>query len=54
MTVAEAAGLFDVWGKDRALGDERLNDEMFLAKYTESNGNPREFVWRGLLGSLET
>lgn len=27
-------------------------DEMFMAKYTESGGNPREFVWKGLLSSL--
>lgn len=28
-------------------------DELFLAKYTESGGNPREFIWKGLLGTLE-
>lgn len=33
---------------------ERTNDEMFLAKFTEASGNPRDFVWKGLLGSLET
>jgi hypothetical protein len=27
-------------------------DESFLAKYTESNGNPRNFVRHGLLASL--
>ncbi|CAK5283745.1 unnamed protein product, partial [Mycena citricolor] len=29
-------------------------DELFLSKYTESSGNPRAFVWGGLLGSLQT
>jgi len=30
------------------------NDELFLAKYSEASGNPRDFVWGGLLGTLET
>jgi len=65
MSIAEAGALFDVWMKDGALvggwvsGDDgELEgsdlDEMFLAKYTESSGNPREFVWRGLLQNLAT
>lgn len=29
-------------------------DEMFMAKYIESSGNPREFVWKGLLENLAT
>ncbi len=29
------------------------NDALFLSKYTDSNGNPRNFVWNGLLRSLE-
>jgi len=28
-------------------------DEMLLAKYTESAGNARDFVWKGLLNTLE-
>jgi small subunit ribosomal protein S29 len=30
------------------------NDELFLAKYTESGGNARDFVWKGLLSTLQT
>lgn len=29
------------------------NDELFLSKYTESGGNPKAFVWQGILGTLE-
>jgi small subunit ribosomal protein S29 len=29
------------------------NDESFLAKYTESGGHPRTFVWKGILSTLE-
>lgn len=28
-------------------------DEVFLSKFTESNGNARYFVWKGLLATLE-
>ena len=27
-------------------------DEQLLAKYTESGGNPRDFVWKGILSSF--
>jgi hypothetical protein len=27
-------------------------DEQLLAKYTESGGNPRDFVWKGMLSSF--
>jgi small subunit ribosomal protein S29 len=53
MSVTEAAGMFEIWMKDRAL-HSAPNDELFMAKYTEASGNPRDFVWRGLLGTLET
>jgi len=53
LTMAEAAGIFELWMKDRALHSE-ANDELFLAKYSEASGNPRDFVWGGLLGTLET
>ena len=33
---------------------EHSNDVIFLAKYTEASGNPRDSVWRVLLGTLET
>ncbi|KAJ7070144.1 mitochondrial ribosomal death-associated protein 3-domain-containing protein [Mycena amicta] len=29
-------------------------DDLFLAKYAESSGNARAFVWGGLLGTLQT
>lgn len=29
-------------------------DSIFMAKYTESGGNPREFLWNGLLRSFDT
>ena len=29
-------------------------DEQLLAKYTESGGNPRDFVWKGILSSFTT
>ncbi|KAF8835956.1 hypothetical protein BDN67DRAFT_912078 [Paxillus ammoniavirescens] len=51
LTVQEAMEVFDVWRKDRALPSVP-NDELFLAKYTESSGNARDFVWKGLLSSL--
>ncbi|KAF7982520.1 hypothetical protein HWV62_28132 [Athelia sp. TMB] len=53
LTPEEAAGVFEVWMKDRGL-HSLASDELFLAKYTETSGNARDFVWRGLLGTLET
>jgi len=53
LTVDEAAALFEVWAKDKALHTPS-NDELFMAKYSESGGNAREFVWKGLLATLET
>ncbi|KIM88314.1 hypothetical protein PILCRDRAFT_814211 [Piloderma croceum F 1598] len=53
LSVSEAAGMFELWTNARGLHSEP-NDELFLAKYTEASGNPRDFVWRGLLGTLET
>lgn len=29
-------------------------DELFMSKYSESCGNARDFVWKGLLASLST
>ena len=37
-----------------AIGVLATYDEMFLAKYAESSGNARDFVWKGLLASLES
>ncbi|KAF9045743.1 hypothetical protein BDZ89DRAFT_942526 [Hymenopellis radicata] len=52
MTPTEAAGLFEIWmGRNALFADG--NDALFLSKYTDSNGNPRNFVWNGLLRSLE-
>ncbi|KAI0060655.1 hypothetical protein BV25DRAFT_1954404 [Artomyces pyxidatus] len=53
LTVDEAASLFEVWSKDKTLHTNAV-DELFMAKYTESGGNAREFVWKGLLSTLET
>ncbi|KAI9464801.1 mitochondrial ribosomal death-associated protein 3-domain-containing protein [Russula earlei] len=53
LNVNEAATLFEVWNKNRSLHTPG-NDELFLAKYTESGGNPRDFVWKGLLSTLQT
>ncbi|KAF9265387.1 hypothetical protein L218DRAFT_957582 [Marasmius fiardii PR-910] len=51
-TLPEAAAAFEVWMKDGGvLGNP--TDEHFLSKYTESGGNPRDFIWKGLLSSLE-
>lgn len=48
-------GVIDTDGEQLVFGlIERTNDEMFLAKFTEASGNPRDFVWKGLLGSFET
>lgn len=51
LTVAEAAAMFEVWGRDSAL-HSRPNDELFLSKYSEASGNARSFVHGGLLASL--
>ncbi|KAJ3826199.1 mitochondrial ribosomal death-associated protein 3-domain-containing protein [Lentinula raphanica] len=48
----EAASVFETWMRDNAL-TAPANDELFLAKYTESAGNPKAFVWQGILGTLE-
>lgn len=51
LTVSEATELFDVWARDRAI-PAAPNDELFLAKYSESGGNARDFIWKGLLSTL--
>ncbi|KAH9990578.1 mitochondrial ribosomal death-associated protein 3-domain-containing protein [Russula vinacea] len=53
LNVNEAASLFEVWNKNKSIHTPG-NDELFLAKYTESGGNPRDFVWKGLLSTLQT
>lgn len=53
LSVQEAAGLFEIWMKQHALASS-LHDEMFMSKYVESVGNPRDFVWKGLLRTLQT
>ena len=69
LNVNEAASLFEVWNKNKSFHTREFtivsnwieldhhsagNDELFLAKYTESGGNPRDFVWKGLLSTLQT
>ncbi|KAL0570223.1 hypothetical protein V5O48_011745 [Marasmius crinis-equi] len=51
-TLPEAAAAFEVWMKDGGIF-AHATDELFLSKYTESAGNPRDFIWKGLLSSLE-
>ncbi|KAE9390570.1 hypothetical protein BT96DRAFT_865483 [Gymnopus androsaceus JB14] len=51
-SLREAASVFETWMRDNALSAP-ANDELFLAKYTESGGNPKAFVWQGILGTLE-
>ncbi|PSR70669.1 hypothetical protein PHLCEN_2v13442 [Hermanssonia centrifuga] len=50
MQIDEAASLYEVWGQSHWLRTAP-NDEGFLATYTQAAGNPREFVWKGLLQS---
>lgn len=68
LQISEAAALFEVWSKDNALharewhdlnyGSHSLTffvgqtDENFLTMYTEASGNPRDFVWKGMLSSF--
>ncbi|EJD07363.1 uncharacterized protein FOMMEDRAFT_16060 [Fomitiporia mediterranea MF3/22] len=47
---AEAAAMFEIWMKDRALHSDAY-DELFLSKYSESSGNARDFVHGGLLAT---
>ncbi|KAH9933487.1 mitochondrial ribosomal death-associated protein 3-domain-containing protein [Fomitopsis serialis] len=64
MSVSEAASLFEVWMQDKALhtGEVRVNDELrsvpndelFMSKYAEADGNPRAFVQNGLLATQMT
>ncbi|KAG1891671.1 mitochondrial ribosomal death-associated protein 3-domain-containing protein [Suillus fuscotomentosus] len=51
LSVPEAASVFELWMKDRAV-PSKPNDELFLAKYTEASGNARAFVWKELLSSM--
>ncbi|KAF4610525.1 hypothetical protein D9613_006518 [Agrocybe pediades] len=54
LTLEEATGVFEVWKGRKAIGREGMYyDEMLLGKYTESAGNARDFVWKGLLNTLE-
>jgi len=50
LKVSEAAALFEVWMKDKAISRES-GDELFMSKYSEAGGNPRDFVWKGLLAT---
>jgi small subunit ribosomal protein S29 len=69
LSLSEATCLFDLWKETGVFAGgmsilifftsrvlkchKEANDEMFLSKLSESNGNPRDFVWKGLLSSLE-
>ncbi|RXW16058.1 hypothetical protein EST38_g9794 [Candolleomyces aberdarensis] len=49
-SVEEAQALFEVWKDDLALTNSR-HYESFMTKYVESDGNPRDFLWKGVLAS---
>jgi len=53
LTLEEATALFELWKSTGVLAAD-ATDELFLSKYTEANGNPRDFVWKGLLGTIES
>ncbi|KAJ1306829.1 hypothetical protein OPQ81_007814 [Rhizoctonia solani] len=53
MQLGEAASMFDVWVKNNVLHTP-VKDSLFLSKYTEASGNPRELVKTGLLTTLST
>ncbi|KXN85208.1 37S ribosomal protein S23, mitochondrial [Leucoagaricus sp. SymC.cos] len=53
LSVDEAGSVFEVWMKQRMLAS-KAHDELFMARYVESSGNPRDFVWKGLLSTLST
>ncbi|CEL61808.1 37S ribosomal protein S23, mitochondrial OS=Schizosaccharomyces pombe (strain 972 / ATCC 24843) GN=rsm23 PE=3 SV=1 [Rhizoctonia solani AG-1 IB] len=53
MQLSEAASMFDIWVKNNALHTP-AKDSLFLSKYVEASGNPRELVKTGLLTTLGT
>ncbi|KIY69448.1 hypothetical protein CYLTODRAFT_349530 [Cylindrobasidium torrendii FP15055 ss-10] len=53
LTATEATGLFELWRQSRAMAAE-AGDSTFMAAYTQSGGNPREFVWNGIMKSFAT
>ncbi|TFK24036.1 mitochondrial carrier protein [Coprinopsis marcescibilis] len=52
LSAGEAAGVFGAWIGARVIGAGNY-DELFVSKLTESDGNARDFVRRGLLASFE-
>lgn len=53
MQIGEAASMFDVWVQNNALHTP-ATDSLFMGKYVEASGNPRELVKAGLLTTLGT
>ncbi|KAH8834782.1 mitochondrial ribosomal death-associated protein 3-domain-containing protein [Flagelloscypha sp. PMI_526] len=52
LTINEAKNLYDVWlGTKGVIGSH--HDERFHAHFTASEGNPKEFIWNGILRSLD-
>ncbi|KDQ13080.1 hypothetical protein BOTBODRAFT_133998 [Botryobasidium botryosum FD-172 SS1] len=51
LEVNEAASLFEVWNENKALHTVST-DQFFLSTYSQTSGNPRQFVLRGLLSTL--
>ncbi|KAG8913323.1 37S ribosomal protein S23 mitochondrial [Tulasnella sp. 408] len=52
-SMAEAAAFLEVWSANRAF-HSALNDTFLLSKYTETSGNPRELLKKGILSTLQT
>ncbi|KAH9479917.1 37S ribosomal protein S23, mitochondrial [Psilocybe cubensis] len=54
LSMQEALAVFEIWKKRMAIGkDNSFYDEIFLSKYTESGGNARDFIWKGLLSTTD-
>ncbi|EPQ56717.1 hypothetical protein GLOTRDRAFT_138372 [Gloeophyllum trabeum ATCC 11539] len=47
----EAAAVFEVWAKDKAVTQAAPKDELFMAEYSAAAGNARNFV-QGILGTF--
>ncbi|KIO19963.1 hypothetical protein M407DRAFT_11128 [Tulasnella calospora MUT 4182] len=52
-SMAEAAAFLEVWSANRAF-HSALNDTFLLSKYTETSGNPRELLKKGIMSTLQT
>ncbi|EKM84200.1 hypothetical protein AGABI1DRAFT_52006 [Agaricus bisporus var. burnettii JB137-S8] len=53
LSMDEAGAVYEIWMEHRFMSS-KAHDELFMSKYVESGGNARDFVWKGLLGTLQT